>query len=41
MAEVFSHIMMGLIPNIDDPVLENKIKFLKSKIQELDKNFKL
>ena len=41
MAEVFSHIMMGLIPNNNDPILENKIKFLKSKLQELDKNFKL
>jgi len=41
MAEVFSHIMMGIIPNNDDPILENKIKYLKSKIQELDKNFKL
>lgn len=41
MAEVFSHIMMGLIPNNDDQILKNKIKFLKSKLQELDKNFKL
>ena len=41
MAEVFSHIMMGLIPNNDDQILGNKIKFLKSKLQELDKNFKL
>jgi len=41
MAEVFSHIIMGLIPNNDDPILENKIKFLKSKLQELDENFRL
>ena len=41
MAEVFSHIVMGLIPNNDDPILEKKINFLKSKLQELDKNFKL
>jgi len=41
MAEVFSHIMMKLIPNNDDPILENKIHFLKSKLQVLDKNFKL
>jgi len=41
MAEVFSHIMMGLIPNNNDQILKNKIKFLKSKLQELDKNFKL
>ena len=41
MAEVFSHIMMGLIPNNDDLLLENKIKFLRSKLQVLDKNFKL
>ena len=41
MAEVFSHIVMGLIPNNDDQILKNKIKFLKSKLQELDKNFEL
>ena len=41
MAEVFSHIMMKLIPNNDDPILENKIHFLKSKLHLLDKNFKL
>ena len=41
MAEVFSHIMMGLIPNNDDQILGNKIKFLKSKLHELDENFKL
>ena len=41
MAEVFSHIMMGIIPNNDDPILENKIHFLKSKLHLLDKNFKL
>ena len=41
MAEVFSHIMMRLIPNNDDPILENKIHFLKSKLHLLDKNFKL
>ena len=33
--------MIGLIPNNDDQILKNKIKFLKSKLQELDKNFKL
>ena len=41
MAEVFSHLMMGLITNNDDPILNKKINFLKSKHLELDENFKL
>ena len=41
MAEVFSHLVMGLIPDNNDPILKNKVKFLKSKLQELDENFKL
>ena len=41
MAEVFSHLMMGLITSNDDPILNKKIDFLKSKLLELDENFKL
>ena len=41
MAEVFSHLMMGLITSDDDPILNKKIDFLKSKLLELDENFKL
>ena len=41
MAEVFSHLMMGLITSNDDPILNKKIDFIKSKLLELDENFKL
>ena len=41
MAEVFSHLMMGLITSNNDPILNKKIEFLKSKLLELDENFKL
>ena len=41
MAEVFSHLMIG--SNLDniDPILENKIKFIKSNLLKIDQNFNL
>ena len=39
MAEVFSHLMIGL--NLDrlDPVLEKKIHFIKTNLLKIDENF--
>ncbi len=39
MAEVFSHLMIG--SNLDniDPILENKIKFIKNNLLKIDQNF--
>ena len=39
MAEVFSHLMIGL--NLDklDPILEKKIKFIKTNLLKIDENF--
>ena len=41
MAEVFSHLMIG--SNLDniDPILENKIKFIKNNLLKIDQNFLL
>ena len=41
MAEVFSHLMIGL--NLDrlDPILEKKIQFIKANLLKIDKNFVL
>jgi len=39
MAEVFSHLMVGLDINNTDPILEKKIQFIKTNILKIDKNF--
>ena len=39
MAEVFSHLMMGVNFNYLDPILEKKINFIKTNIQKIDQNF--
>ena len=39
MAEVFSHLMIGLRPNNSDPILEKKIQFIKKNLLKIDKNF--
>ena len=39
MAEVFSHLMIGLSPNNSDPILEKKIQFIKNNLLKIDKNF--
>ena len=39
MAEVFSHLMMGVSLNNFDPILEKKINFIKTNIQKIDQNF--
>ena len=39
MAEVFSHIMYGILPDNIDPILKNKIEFIKKGISKIDKNF--
>ena len=39
MAEVFSHLMMGVNLNNFDPILEKKINFIKNTIQKIDENF--
>ena len=39
MAEVFSHLMMGVNLNNFDPILEKKIDFIKNTIQKIDENF--
>ena len=41
MAEVFSHLMNGNLPNEIDPILEKKIEFIKKGILKIDKNFML
>ena len=41
MAEVFSHLMYGNLPNEIDPVLKKKIEFIKSGLLKIDKNFVL
>ena len=41
MAEVFSHLMMGVNLNNFDPILEKKINFIKNTIQKIDENFTL
>ena len=39
MAEVFSHLMMGVNLNNLDPILEKKINFIKTNIKKIDQNF--
>ena len=39
MAEVFSHLMIGLSPNNSDPILEKKIQFIKINLTKIDENF--
>ena len=39
MAEVFSHLIYGNLPDQIDPILEKKIEFIKKGILEIDENF--
>ena len=39
MAEVFSHLMYGNLPNKIDPILEKKIEFIKDALLKIDNNF--
>ena len=39
MAEVFSHMMMGINLKNLDPILEKKINFIKTNIKKIDQNF--
>ncbi len=39
MAEVFSHLMIGLNINVSDPILEKKIEFIKTNLLKIDKDF--
>ncbi len=39
MAEVFSHLMIGLNFDTLDPILEKKIQFIKTNLLKIDKNF--
>ena len=39
MAEVFSHLMYGKLPNKIDPILEKKIKFIKNALLKIDIDF--
>ena len=39
MAEVFSHLMYGNLPNEIDPILKKKIEFIKNGISKIDENF--
>ena len=39
MAEVFSHLMIGSNLKNIDPILENKIKFIKTNLLKIDQNF--
>ena len=39
MAEVFSHLMIGLNNNNSDPILEKKIEFIKTNLLKIDENF--
>jgi len=41
MAEVFSHLMIGLNLKNIDPILEKKIQFIKSNLLKIDKSFVL
>lgn len=41
MAEVFSHMMIGIFPKKIDSILEKKIQFIKSKLKLIDENFKI
>ena len=39
MAEVFSHLIYGNLPDEIDPILKKKIEFIKKGISKIDKNF--
>ena len=39
MAEVFSHLIIGNYKNLDDEILNKKIKFIKNKLKEIDNTF--
>ena len=39
MAEVFSHLMNGKLPNKIGPILKKKIDFIKKNLLKIDKNF--
>ena len=39
MAEVFSHLMIGVNLKNLDPILEKKIDFIKSNLLKIDHNF--
>ena len=39
MAEVFSHLMIGVNLNNLDPILKRKIQFIKSNLLKIDQNF--
>jgi hypothetical protein len=41
MAEVFSHLMIGLDLNNNDPILNKKIQFIKTNLLKIDENFVL
>ena len=41
MAEVFSHLMIGSELNINDPILNKKIQFIKKNLFKIDNNFSL
>ncbi len=41
MAEVFSHLMIGVSLNNIDPILEKKIQFIKKNLLKIDQNFLL
>ena len=40
MAEVYSHIISKIIPKKIDPILTNKINFIKEKLELIDQDFK-
>ena len=39
MAEVFSHLMYGNLPETIDPILQKKIEFIKKGLLKIDENF--
>ena len=39
MAEVYSHLIMGNYKNLDDKILNEKIKFIKDKLRKIDSTF--
>ena len=39
MAEVFSHLIIGNYKNLNDEILNKKIKFIKGKLKEIDNTF--
>ena len=39
MAEVFSHLMIGVNLNDPDPILRKKIQFIKNNLLKIDQNF--